>query len=231
MEVAYQPTSESQPLPSGVFIRNASLYQVVSNLTSEDRETLKMRQWIMPVSQAHTLEDDLAGRSEGSRILDFPGDLWGIVFGFRPISAEAENQWLRFNNLTTELSGELLNPRSWVPLYTTPRTAEILAEAELRVGTRIAERREAWWWRDASWREAGLTPPDRIPNVYGRFWCMDWRRPSGTIRLENLPRMELAFSIADCIENPQVRVLMYGFRWNRATIKNRVIQLDELYEG
>jgi hypothetical protein len=228
-ELYYNPTVEA--VPTNVSIRNVSMYQVVSNLTSEDRQTLKMKQWTMPITQVHTLEDDLAGRSEGSRILDFPGDLWGIIFGFRPIAAEAENQWLRFNNVTTGLSGELLNPRSWIPLYKTPKTAEILAEAELRVGTRIAERREAWWWRDASWREAGLTPPDRLPNVYGRFWCLDWRRPSGTVRLENLPRMELAFSVAECIENPELRVLLYGLRWNRVSVKDRILQLDELYEG
>jgi hypothetical protein len=229
-ELVYDPSNA--PTATGIQIRNISLYQVVSNLTSEDRQTLKMKPWVMPISQTHTLQDDLAGRSEGSRILDFPGDLWGILFGFRSLTAEANNQWFRFNNLPQEaLSGELLNPRSWSSLYLTPQSAEFLAEAELRVGTRIAERREAWWWRDASWREAGLTPPDRIPNVYGRFWCLDWRRPSGTVRLENLPRMELAFSIADCIENPNLRVLIYGLRWNRVSLRDRILVLDELYEG
>ena len=130
---------------------------------------------------------------------------------------------MRFSGLSQERQDADLDETSLTPLYRS-YTGELLKEAELVLGNMILERREAMWWREQSWRLTGRTPPDRTPFIYGRFWDITPRYPSGGTFLDHLPRTELRLALRP--GSPNSRVLLWGLTRNTVRIKDRIVVID-----
>lgn len=236
----------------GGIIRASMIYEV-SDLPSRDRYGIRgfngsmlssrvpSPSWSLPTITRTFMEIPLQGRQHHSVILPFQNELVGIVFALRPIYHQRAGRHTRFDGLRTEsISDRDLDESTLDILYTdkpdpfvvTGRRvdcppAELLKDAELVVGNMILERREALWWRQESWIQSGRTPPTRTRFVYGRFWDVDPRVPSGGTYLEHMPRTELRINLHD--STPDCTLLVWGLRRTTARIHDQILRLTDLH--
>lgn len=236
---------------TGGIVRASVIYEV-SDLPTRDRfgirgfhgsllsSRLPNPGWSLPVLTRTFMEIPLQGRQHHTVILPFQNELVGIVFALRPLFHQRAGRNTRFDNFRTEtISSTDLDETSLDVLYTEPEPFEVLGEradcppaellksAELVIGNLVLERREALWWRQESWLQSNRTPPTRTRFVYGRFWDVDPRVPSGGTFLEHMPRTELRLSLND--STPDCTLLLWGIRRTTAMIHDQILRISDLH--
>lgn len=232
-------------------IVHASIIYEISDLPTRDRYGIRGFQgsllssripnpgWRLPVITRTFMEISLQGRRNHSVILPFQNELVGIVFALRPIFHQRAGRNTRFDNFRYQNIPERdLDEDTLDVLYTTPEPyfvedkiiyppAELLQEAQIVVGNTVLERREALWWRQESWQMSSRTPPTRTRFVYGRFWDVDPRIPSGGTFLEHVPRTELRLTLND--HTPDCTLLLWGLTRTTAEIHDQVLRIKDLH--
>ena len=207
-------------------VRSFSMIFEVSDLPRQEIEyMMSPGVWSLDIISRTRMLIDFEAREKMPIILPFTEELVGIVFGIRPVYEELSGNYLRFSGLSQERQDADLDETSLTPLYRS-YTGELLKEAELVLGNMILERREAMWWREQSWRLTGRTPPDRTPFIYGRFWDITPKYPSGGTFLDHLPRTELRLTLRP--GSPNSRVLLWGLTRNTVRIKDRIVVIDSV---
>lgn len=209
----------------------------VSDLPRQDIAYLhKPGKWELPVTNFNRFTLDTNGREQFTVRIPFTDELYGLLFAFRPTSAELLGNFTKYNSISGDRTENDLEETAISPLYNSTGTGdcvlemgEILQDAELVVGNMVLERREAWWWREQSWYETGRQPPDRVPYIYGRAWDITPEYPSGGTFIEHTPGMELRIRLRK--DSPNCTMVVWGLVRNVAEIRERKIILRNPFNG
>lgn len=223
-------------------IVSASIMYEVSDLPTRDRYGIRgfegslissrvpRPEWSLPIITRTFNEIPLQGRHNHSIILPYQNELVGIIFAFRPVFHQRAGRNTRFDMSSgTAVSDVDLDETLVDPLYemTDCSSSEILKSADFVIGSHVLERREAIWWRQESWIQSGRIPPDRTRFVYGRFWDIDSRVPSGGTFLEHMPRTELRIHLRETA--PDCNLLLWGLRRTTGFIQDQILRLKDLH--
>jgi hypothetical protein len=189
----------------------------VSDLPEQDRKYLSHPgRWSLPILTRNRFVIHTEGRENLTIRLPFTDELCGIMFALRPLVDEVSGNYTKFNARSSGIRTiEDLDDLALTPLYR-ETTGEILESASIRIGNMTLEDRESVWWRENSWKESGRQPPDRLQYVYGRFWDITERYPSGGTHLEFMPPTNLILKLK--CDAPDCTLLVWGITRNTAEI-------------
>lgn len=204
----------------------------ISDLPEQDRKYLtEGGRWSLPIVTRNRFIIHTEGRENLTVRLPFTDELCGIMFTLRPLTDELSGNYTKFNSRSSNMRTELdLDDNSLTPLYReTP--GEILERASLQIGTMVLEDREGVWWRERSWWESGRQPPNRLDFVYGRFWDITDKYPSGGTHLEYMPPTNLILKLK--CDAPDCTLIIWGLTRNTAEIRktSRRLILRNPYNG
>ena len=202
----------------------------ISDLPTQDRKYItRGGMWSLPVLTGNHFVIHTSSRENLTVRLPFTDELCGILFSLRPLEDELSGNYIKFNSRSSPIrTASDLDETSLSPIYDVSQ-GEILERASIKIGSMVLEDRESAWWREGAWWETGRQPPNRIPFVYGRFWDITEKYPSGGTHLEYTPGADLVLKLRS--GSPDCSLLIWGILRNTVDIKDNRVILRSPFNG